>query len=142
MLIEFEDLDIDEENDTITLSLQTENHDYGFKKVIPLNEDTDTPQKLRAFLEGMASAIAEEHNYGKATFDFNGCGYFYVLEEEEEESGAEEEAEEGYTEDELEDKTKDELTDIASDLDVYEEDMDKRTYTKAKVIEKILEAQE
>lgn len=141
MEIQFEDLVVDEENDRIILSLQTENHDFGFQKVIRLDEDTDTPQKLRKHLEGMASAIAKEHNYGEAHFDFNGCGYFYEPPEGEEE---EDETEETgtYTEKELDAKPKDELTNIATDLDIYEEEMDERSYTKAKIIEKILETQE
>lgn len=139
MEIQFEDLVVDEEQGTITLSLQTENHDFGFKKVIRLDEDTDTPQKLRKHLEGMASAIAEEHNYDEAIFDFNGCGYFYDPPE-----GEEDESDETgtYTESKLDDMNKDKLTDIASNLDIYEEEMKERSYTKAKIIEKILEAQE
>lgn len=143
MEIQFEDLVVDEENDTITLSLQTENHDYGFQMVIPINDETDTPQKLRTFLEGTASsAIAEKHNYGEAHFDFNSCGYFYEQEETEDETEDEAEETKTYTEDELDDFNKEELTDIASNLDIYEEEMKDRSYTKAKIIEEILEAQE
>jgi hypothetical protein len=132
MKIEFENLVIDEENSKITLHLQTEHHDFGFKKVIPLNDETDTPQKLKAYIEGMAAALAAEYGYDEATFAWETCGYIGRIDM----PGA------AYTEEELSGMSKSELLDAANKAGVYTEDMEKSRYTKAMIIEKILEAQE
>lgn len=136
IIIEFEDVTVDEENNQIILDLQTEHHDFGFQKIIPITEDTYTKQKLRTHLEGMESAIAEEHHYGKATFDFDSCGFFFIPEEEEDGRTPAAEDEEGYTEGQLMNKKKDELIDIAEELELD------TSGTKQDLADRILEAQE
>lgn len=139
MEIEIREVDMDEANETVTLHFETEKG-HRFNKVIKIDEDTDTKAKLKKHIVGMADDIAAEYFYGEVTFEFQTNAYFYEPPEGEEAG----ETGEGttYTEEELDDMSKNELLDAANKAGSYTEDMEKSKYTKAMIIDAILEGQE
>ncbi len=136
MEIEIREVDMDEANEAVTLHFETEKG-HRFNKVIKIDEETDTKKKLRKHIESMAEGIATEYSYDEVTFEFQTNAYFYESPE-----GEETDQKTTYTEEELGDMSKNDLLNAANKAGAYTEDMEKSKYTKALIIDAILEGQE